>query len=374
MNYKLRNLIGIVAFICILLVTINLDFILKTVDIKILGKEFVGIKDGKIFLSSIDTNKLTKDDLVKYIMYNLQEINLKNLDEYKFSIHSKDINTEDSYIERFNINIDENFESSLYKSLDLLDKNKDLYLKIFLKNNEKIYMSDIFVVNIDDGLYQSYENVITLNDYTIKGITSLVNIPENINISSNSKFTITANFNENKISGLSIDYDKNNKKIIIGNLVPGKQYLNVEIIADENSSNKMKFIIPKLLMEHDSEIQSYFVKIYYQVLKRYPTEKEYSENLHNILDNTVDLKSILVDIILSDEFDRMNTTPKEMVDSIYFLSNKKVINGRLSIITLEEFNTKLSSAEFINEAKLEILDKFLNMESSKEYVESSLNF
>ncbi len=73
-------------------------------------------------------------------------------------------------------------------------------------------MSDIFVVNIDDGLYQSYENVITLNDYTIKGITSLVNIPENINISSNSKFTITANFNENKISGLSIDYDKNNKK------------------------------------------------------------------------------------------------------------------------------------------------------------------
>ena len=30
-------------------------------------------------------------------------------------------------------------------------------------------MSDIFVVNIDDGLYQSYENVITLNDYTIKG-------------------------------------------------------------------------------------------------------------------------------------------------------------------------------------------------------------
>ena len=360
MNYKLRNLIGIVAFICILLVTINLDFILKTVDIKILGKEFVGIKDGKIFLSSIDTNKLTKDDLVKYIMYNLQEINLKNLDEYKFSIHSKDINTEDSYIERFNINIDENFESSLYKSLDLLDKNKDLYLKIFLKNNEKIYMSDIFVVNIDDGLYQSYENVITLNDYTIKGITSLVNIPENINISSNSKFTITANFNENKISGLSIDYDKNNKKIIIGNLVPGKQYLNVEIIADENSSNKMKFIIPKLLMEHDSEIQSYFVKIYYQVLKRYPTEKEYSENLHNILDNTVDLKSILVDIILSDEFDRMNTTPKEMVDSIYFLSNKKVINGRLSIITLEEFNTKLSSAEFINEAKLEILDKFLN--------------
>ena len=374
MNYKLRNLIGIVAFICILLVTINLDFILKTVDIKILGKEFVGIKDGKIFLSSIDTNKLTKDDLVKYIMYNLQEINLKNLDEYKFSIHSKDINTEDSYIERFNINIDENFESSLYKSLDLLDKNKDLYLKIFLKNNEKIYMSDIFVVNIDDGLYQSYENVITLNDYTINGITSLVNIPENINISSNSKFTITANFNENKISGLSIDYDKNNKKIIIGNLVPGKQYLNVEIIADENSSNKMKFIIPKLLMEHDSEIQSYFVKIYYQVLKRYPTEKEYSENLHNILDNTVDLKSILVDIILSDEFDRMNTTPKEMVDSIYFLSNKKVINGRLSIITLEEFNTKLSSAEFINEAKLEILDKFLNMESSKEYMESILNF
>lgn len=374
MNYKLRNLIGIVAFICILLVTINLDFILKTVDIKILGKEFVGIKDGKIFLSSIDTNKLTKDDLVKYIMYNLQEINLKNLDEYKFSIHSKDINTEDSYIERFNINIDENFESSLYKSLDLLDKNKDLYLKIFLKNNEKIYMSDIFVVNIDDGLYQSYENVITLNDYTIKGITSLVNIPENINISSNSKFTITANFNENKISGLSIDYDKNNKKIIIGNLVPGKQYLNVEIIVDENSSNKMKFIIPKLLMEHDSEIQSYFVKIYYQVLKRYPTEKEYSENLHNILDNTVDLKSILVDIILSDEFDRMNTTPKEMVDSIYFLSNKKVINGRLSIITLEEFNTKLSSAEFINEAKLEILDKFLNMESSKEYMESILNF
>lgn len=374
MNYKLRNLIGIVAFICILLVTINLDFILKTVDIKILGKEFVGIKDGKIFLSSIDTNKLTKDDLVKYIMYNLQEINLKNLDEYKFSIHSKDINTEDSYIERFNINIDENFESSLYKSLDLLDKNKDLYLKIFLKNNEKIYMSDIFVVNIDDGLYQSYENVITLNDYTIKGITSLVNIPENINISSNSKFTITANFNENKISGLSIDYDKNNKKIIIGNLVPGKQYLNVEIIADENSLNKMKFIIPKLLMEHDSEIQSYFVKIYYQVLKRYPTGKEYSENLHNILDNTVDLKSILVDIILSDEFDRMNTTPKEMVDSIYFLSNKKVINGRLSIITLEEFNTKLSSAEFINEAKLEILDKFLNMESSKEYMESILNF
>lgn len=374
MNYKLRNFIGIVAFVCILLITINLDFILKTVDTRILGKEFIGIKDDKIFLSSIDTNKLTKDDLVKYIMYNLQEINLKNLSEYSFSIHSKDINTEDSYIERFNINIDENFDSNLYKRLDLLDKNRDLYLKISLKKDEKIYMSDIFVVNIYDELYQGLENVVTLNDYTTKGITSLVDVPENININSNSKFTITANFNENKILGLSIDYDKNNKKIIIGNLVPGKQYLDVEIIVDDNSSNKMKFIIPKLLMDYDSEIQSYFVKIYYQVLKRYPSEREYSENLHNVLDNEVELKSILVDIILSDEFDQINTTPKEVVDSIYFLSNKKVINGRLSIIILDEFNTKLSSEEFIKETKLEILDRFLNMESSKEYMESILNF
>lgn len=374
MNYKLRNFIGIVAFVCILLITINLDFILKTVDTRILGKEFIGIKDDKIFLSSIDTNKLTKDDLVKYIMYNLQEINLKNLSEYSFSIHSKDINTEDSYIERFNINIDENFDSNLYKRLDLLDKNRDLYLKISLKKDEKIYMSDIFVVNIYDELYQGLENVVTLNDYTTKGITSLVDVPENININSNSKFTITANFNENKILGLSIDYDKNNKKIIIGNLVPGKQYLDVEIIVDDNSSNKMKFIIPKLLMDYDSEIQSYFVKIYYQVLKRYPSEREYSENLHNVLDNEVELKSILVDIILSDEFDQINTTPKEVVDSIYFLSNKKVINGRLSIIILDEFNTKLSSEEFIEETKLEILDRFLNMESSKEYMESILNF
>ncbi|BAK81637.1 hypothetical protein [Candidatus Arthromitus sp. SFB-rat-Yit] len=368
MNYKLRNFIGIVVFICILLVTINLDFILKTVDTKILGKEFIGIKDDKLFLSPINTNKLTKNDLINYIMYNLNEINSKNLKDYIFSIHTKDINTEDSYIERFNIKIDENFDKDLYKNLDFLDKNVNLYLKMSLKKGDKIYMSDILMINIEDELYQNFENVFALNGYTTKGVTSSVDIPENINIDPNSKFTITADFNGNKVSGLSVNYDKNNNKLIIGNLIPGKQYLNVEIVSYDKDQNKIKFIISKLLMDYGSELENYFVKIYSQVLKRYPTEKEYSQNLYNVLNNVVDIKSILSEIILSDEFDLINTTNKEIVDSIYFLANKKIINGRVSIITLEEFNEKFSNKETVDESKIELLDKFLNMESSKEYM------
>lgn len=368
MNYKLRNFIGIVVFICILLVTINLDFILKTVDTKILGKEFIGIKDDKLFLSPINTNKLTKNDLINYIMYNLNEINSKNLKDYIFSIHTKDINTEDSYIERFNIKIDENFDKDLYKNLDFLDKNVNLYLKMSLKKGDKIYMSDILMINIEDELYQNFENVFALNGYTTKGVTSSVDIPENINIDPNSKFTITADFNGNKVSGLSVNYDKNNNKLIIGNLIPGKQYLNVEIVSYDKDQNKIKFIISKLLMDYGSELENYFVKIYSQVLKRYPTEKEYSQNLYNVLNNVIDIKSILSEIILSDEFDLINTTNKEIVDSIYFLANKKIINGRVSIITLEEFNEKLSNKEIVDESKIELLDKFLNMESSKEYM------
>ena len=76
---------------------------------------------------------------------------------------------------------------------------------------------------------------------------------------------------------------------------------------------------------------------------------------------------------MSEEFDNVNNTPKQIVDSIYFLVNKQRINGRLSTLMLDEFNHALLDKNTRNNAKLEMLNDFLSDEESLNYMETKLN-
>lgn len=372
LNYKLRNFIGIATFICIILILINSKFILESIDTKILGKEFVGIKDDKLYLLELKDTEVSKQELVDYIIYNFDRIKSHDLQNYKFAIYKKNINNEDTYVEKFRINIDENFEDELYKNIDLLDKNIDLFLKMSLFNEDEIYMSDIVVVKISDGLSDNVESEITLSNYSTKGTSSIVDLSSDVLIDDDSEMTIVADYGNNEVLNLNVQYSRTDNKLIIGNLVPGKEYKNLRISTQDSKNNKINFFIKKLLMESDTELQDYIVKIYLQVLKRYPTELEYSEILDDLNNNGNDIRGFLVKVISSEEFNSINSTPKEIVDSIYFLCNKKNINSRLSIIILDEFNEKLLDFNNLESYKIELLDKFLSMDSSIEYMNSIL--
>ena len=81
MNYKKRNVIGTLSFIFIFLVMLNFDFIFKTLNNKILGIKFIGMKGEELFLSDLTQENLTKNQIIEYINYNLKQIDFEKLEK-----------------------------------------------------------------------------------------------------------------------------------------------------------------------------------------------------------------------------------------------------------------------------------------------------
>ena len=235
-------------------------------------------------------------------------------------------------------------------------------------------MSKIFSIKLVDELYKNEGKIILeLNEFSNVGIVSSVSVPKYLNLEENSKINVTAKYNELAITGLSARYDVKNNNIVVSNLVPLKEYSYVEFTTRNSDSIDIILNIRNFLMQSENELQDYLSKIYLNSLNRYPYESEYVESLNKLSNHEISINEFLSGIILSEEFDNVNNTPKQIVDSIYFLVNKQRINGRLSTLMLDEFNHALLDKNTRNNAKLEMLNDFLSDEESLNYMETKLN-
>lgn len=374
MNYKKRNIIGIASFVVIILVMLNFNFFLEILNYKILGIKFIGIKGDELFLSELSEIELTKSELVEYITDNLNQIGSKKLQNFDFSIYVRNIEEEDKFLEKFRIPIDDNFDENLYQSLDLISKNEELLFRFVLYSEDKTYMSKIFSIKLVDELYKNEGKIILeLNEFSKNGTISSVSVPKYLNLEENSKINVSAKCNDLSITGLSAKYDEKNSNIIVSNLVPLKEYSYVEFSTKNKDGIDIILNIRNLVMQSENELQDYLSKIYLNSLNRYPYENEYIDILNKLSSHEIIIKDFLSEIILSEEFDNFNNTPKQIIDSIYFLVNKQRINGRLSTLMLDEFNQLLLDQNTKDNVKLEILNDFFNDEESLNYMKTKLN-
>lgn len=374
MNYKKRNIIGIASFVVIILVMLNFNFFLEILNYKILGIKFIGIKGDELFLSELSEIELTKSELVEYITDNLNQIGSKKLQNFDFSIYVRNIEEEDKFLEKLRIPIDDNFDENLYQSLDLISKNEELLFRFVLYSEDKTYMSKIFSIKLVDELYKNEGKIILeLNEFSKNGTISSVSVPKYLNLEENSKINVSAKCNDLSITGLSAKYDEKNSNIIVSNLVPLKEYSYVEFSTKNKDGIDIILNIRNLVMQSENELQDYLSKIYLNSLNRYPYENEYIDILNKLSSHEIIIKDFLSEIILSEEFDNFNNTPKQIIDSIYFLVNKQRINGRLSTLMLDEFNQLLLDQNTKDNAKLEILNDFFNDEESLNYMKTKLN-
>ena len=60
---------------------LNFDFIFKTLNNKILGIKFIGMKGEELFLSDLTQENLTKNQIIEYINYNLKQIDFEKLEK-----------------------------------------------------------------------------------------------------------------------------------------------------------------------------------------------------------------------------------------------------------------------------------------------------
>lgn len=148
MNYKRRNLIGILSFITIILLMVNFNTILENINYKLLGIKFIGIKEDKLFLSDLNVKELSKEEFAKYIDDNLNKIGKEKLEKFKFSVYVKDVNKQENFIEVFKIPVDFSVRESLYLNVDLIPTNKELLFKFVLQSKEKTYTSNVFSLKI----------------------------------------------------------------------------------------------------------------------------------------------------------------------------------------------------------------------------------
>lgn len=374
MNYKKRNIIGIASFVVIILVMLNFNFFLEILNYKILGIKFIGIKGDELFLSELSEIELTKSELVEYITDNLNQIGSKKLQNFDFSIYVRNIEEEDKFLEKLRIPIDDNFDENLYQSLDLISKNEELLFRFVLYSEDKTYMSKIFSIKLVDELYKNEGKIILeLNEFSKNGTISSVSVPKYLNLEENSKINVSAKCNDLSITGLSAKYDEKNSNIIVSNLVPLKEYSYVEFSTKNKDGIDIILNIRNLVMQSENELQDYLSKIYLNSLNRYPYENEYIDILNKLSSHEIIIKDFLSEIILSEEFDNFNNTPKQIIDSIYFLVNKQRINGRLSTLMLDEFNQLLLDQNTKDNVKLEILNDFFNDEESLNYMKTKLN-
>lgn len=374
MNYKKRNIIGIASFVVIILVMLNFNFFLEILNYKILGIKFIGIKGDELFLSELSEIELTKSELVEYITDNLNQIGSKKLQNFDFSIYVRNIEEEDKFLEKLRIPIDGNFDENLYQSLDLISKNEELLFRFVLYSEDKTYMSKIFSIKLVDELYKNEGKIILeLNEFSKNGTISSVSVPKYLNLEENSKINVSAKCNDLSITGLSAKYDEKNSNIIVSNLVPLKEYSYVEFSTKNKDGIDIILNIRNLVMQSENELQDYLSKIYLNSLNRYPYENEYIDILNKLSSHEIIIKDFLSEIILSEEFDNFNNTPKQIIDSIYFLVNKQRINSRLSTLMLDEFNQLLLDQNTKDNVKLEILNDFFYDDESLNYMKTKLN-
>lgn len=373
MNYKRRNFIGIFSFVIIILVMINFNFILEVINYKILGIDYIGFKGEELFLSELNETDLTKTELTKYIDENFNKIGMKKLKNKDFGLYLRNIEEEDKFLEKFRLPIDEKFQEEFYKSLDLVPKNEKFLVKFVIYDKDKAYISKPSSMRLVDELYKNEgKMVIDIDKFSREGMVSYIELPKYVNLSKSSKISVNAKHEDLQVSGLKGEYDEESGKIKISNLVPIKPYSNIEITTKNLEGVDVLINIRNILMNPESKLQEYLTKVYLTSLNRYPYEEEYLENLNNLSSHNLSIREFLTKIILSDEFDSVNTSPKQIVDSIYYMVNKQSITGRLSTLIVDEFNQELLDENLKNEGKIKILDKLLQDDNAKNYMESTL--
>lgn len=150
MNYKKRNIIGTLSFIVIFFIMLNFDFIFKTLNNKILGIKFIGMKDEELFLSDLNQENLTKIQIIEYINYNLKQMDIENVDKdkYDFSIYVKSVEDDDKFLEFLRIPIDDKFGDSLNRGMEFIPRNKMLLVKFVIYNGDMMYTSKIFNITL----------------------------------------------------------------------------------------------------------------------------------------------------------------------------------------------------------------------------------
>lgn len=374
MNYKKRNVIGFISFFIIIFFMINFKFFLDIVNDKILGMTFIGIKGDKVFFSELDDNELTKDELFKYILDNLKNFGYDRFKNLYFSIYTRNIDGEDNFIERFKISINDDFEKNLYDNLNGIPINEELLFKFVLNFKERDYFSKIFSIKIVDELYKKEKKIIfNIDKFTGDGNIGFINIPKYLNLNNHSKIEVNAKHNDLVITELNAKYDDENNVISINNLVPLKLYSDVKFVTKNTDGIEVNININNLYMNSENELQDYLSKVYLNLFNRYPNEYEYFKYLEKLSNHEIIINDFLDNIILDSEFDIINNTPKKIIDSIYFLVNKEVINDKLSSVILNEFNDEFLNNDNIGDIKLRILNKFLYNNDSLQYIKMKLN-
>lgn len=374
MNYKKCNIIGILSFIAIVFLMVNLNFFLEVLNYNVLNIKFVGIKNNELVLSELNETVLTKLELADYIKSNIEQIGMKKLENFEFAVHSRNVEEEDKFIENFRIGINSYFTENLNKSLDLIDENQDLLLKFLLYSGDKIYSSSIFEMKIVDEVYKNEGKIVLdLEDFSKSGTQSLVTLPKYLKLKAKNKIDIKAKHGELDIKDLKASFDESNMKLIIKDLVPLKDYSYIEISTKDSDNVDVILKIKNITTQPETKLQEYISKIYFVCLGRYPYESQYVTLLNQLTEHEISINKFLGDIILSEEFDIKNTTPKQIVDSIYYLVNKKSIDGRVSTLVLDEFNQELLNHETKSDTKIKVMNKFLHDEDSLNYIKNQLN-
>lgn len=129
---------------------LNFDFIFKTLNNKILGIKFIGMKDEELFLSDLNQENLTKIQIIEYINYNLKQMDIENVDKdkYDFSIYVKSVEDDDKFLEFLRIPIDDKFGDSLNRGMEFIPRNKMLLVKFVIYNGDMMYTSKIFNITL----------------------------------------------------------------------------------------------------------------------------------------------------------------------------------------------------------------------------------
>lgn len=374
MNYKKCNIIGILSFVAIILVMVNLNFFLEVLNHNVLNIKFVGIKNNELFLSELNETILTKTELSDYIKLNIDQIGMKKLENFDFAIYARNVEEQDNFVEKFRISVDENFTTNLNKGLDSISENQDLLLRFVFYSGEKTYTSTIFEIKLVDEVYKNEGKIILeLHDFSNKGTMISGSVPKYLKLKSKNKIDIIAKHGELDVKDLNVSFDESNLRLIIKDLVVLKDYSSVEISTKNSDNVDVILKIKNIITEPETKLQEYISKIYLVSIGRYPYETEYINSLNQLTEHKISINKFLRDIISSEEFENKNDTPKKIIDSIYYLVNKKTIDGRVSTLLLDEYNQLLSNDETKNDTKLKVMNKFLYDEEILNYMKTQLN-
>lgn len=143
-----------------------------------------------------------------------------------------------------------------------------------------------------------------------------------------------------KPTGLKVEEGETESDIVVKNLVPGKEYKSIIIVATTTDNKKIKLSTKNVKIESENPLQEFVTNIYNFAFERFPDEEGYSYWLDKLIEKKdITGKYVLYNLMFAErEFSDRNLPDDELIKVLYQIVVNRTYDEEGLQFWIKEYN------------------------------------